>query len=579
MDALLRDPTDTLRYIQLAKDFTNFTITNEGNLYMTGFGYSLFLSVLLVLLGMSFKAVMFVQVVMSAITTVLIYKVALMITGKRTVGLIAGLINATSLTAITLTVSFLSESLFVFLLVSAIYLFLRSVKLSKLSGFILLGLIISYIVFTRSVGLFLPFVFVLALVVIPGAQLPRMKKKKLLGYSIITAALAFTLISAWSFRNYLKHDTFVAAGTGPGAAASYLGARVAADRADSLSIYDCRAIFLEEFLASKDGPLTRGEQNEWYINKVKSLFVDDPISFTITFLSIVKENMFAPDQYTQLRMPKKQHWVRQYISFSFRNNFHLVLALMSSVGAATLVFKRYTLGAATLILCYLGIAFTSGFTFWQGSRIFYPAQVAWSVFVAVAIYYPFMALSSRFTWYVWPRCLSFMKNVSRAAWSAIWYPNEYLRFSKQAYRKILIFVFIALVAMLHISVVIPRLRPANYTQIEGVAGHFFGKSVEIAEIKLEEVAESTKLIIFNFKVHYGLSDSYRVFLHFRPAGKSNSINRDFALTIPTPYWHKGMQVSERVELDLEPGVYTARMGFFNGQIHLEEPLYFQITVR
>jgi hypothetical protein len=387
METLIAVPPDSRIYVQLARDFCHFTITDENNIYMTGFGYSSFLAVLLYVSGMSFHFALFCQIVLSAFSSVLLYVIGVMVTGKRGVGFVAGMIHALSFTAITLSVSFLSESLFFFLICLAVIVFIRMMRNPGGLDYVALGLLLAFAVFTRSVAQFLPPVFLIVGILVTRL-IPAGRRLETLKRVAGGVALSLLLIFTWALRNNIVHGTLVVAGTGPGAAAMYLGARVASERSDSLSVYDYRNEFRKEMRELNDGPLNYAEANQWYTSKLKDLFRYDPSSFVNTYLGIVEENIFDVDHIAELRMPAYKWRVRSFTLRPTRYNLDIVAFILAGIGVLILFAKRMPLLALLLPSLYLYFAGISGFTFWQGSRILYPGLLPMAILMGVAVYYP-----------------------------------------------------------------------------------------------------------------------------------------------------------------------------------------------
>jgi hypothetical protein len=68
-------------------------------------------------------------------------------------------------------------------------------------------------------------------------------------------------------------------------------------------------------------------------------------------------------------------WLEKY-GFDFRVT---VLVLISLI---VMVVRRQNKLAAVLIAIWLYFGMLSGLTLWQGSRVFYPGQIAWSIMLA-----------------------------------------------------------------------------------------------------------------------------------------------------------------------------------------------------
>jgi Dolichyl-phosphate-mannose-protein mannosyltransferase len=584
LETLLTVPPDSLLYTQLAQDFYHLTITSESNLYMAGFGYSSFLGALLALSGKSYFLPLFCQIALSGLTSVLLYTIGVSLTGKKVLGLIAALIHALSITAIVLSVSFLSETLFFFLLCLIVILFIRIVRNPGGLDFLALGLLLAYAVFTRSVAQFLPPVF-LILGYLVTRSLPARQKVNALKRIAASVAISLILIATWGLRNYAVHDTFVIAGTGAGAAATYLAPRVEAEKSDSLSIFYYRSKFARELRETNNSNLTYREINDLYTAKFMELLRRDPLSFIKTYLGIVKENVLAVDQIAQLRMPGYESEIVRIVETPSEYGFNIAMIALAALGLVILFSKRMMLSALMLSALYLYFAGLSGFTFWQGSRILFPGMLSMALLVAAGLYYPTEWLKNRGKD---PNCPTFIRKFSGIVQSAqpmlvsaFHFPNRLFSISEKLYRRILLTLALSLAALAGASLIVTILQLPIYRAVELKSKHRFLNSAILREIQLEEKDGVTQALVFRFYLNSEITDDYSLFLHLYPvtAERQEMINRDFVPGVATTLWPVGVTVSERVLLDLTPGEYSAALGFITSTGHYIDSVSFNISVR
>jgi len=377
-------PSDSPEYIQLAEDFARFDLTHENILYMVGFGYALFLTSVFLLSGHSLLFALIVQILLGSLATVLIYKITLRLLKRPFVAVVAALINATSFTSMILSISFLSDTAFFFLLALSVHLFLESLKKPKLGRLLLMAALIALAAVTRSVGQFLPLLFAIVALLTPARYFSESKTRGV-AYIGVTMALALMLISVWALRNYSVHNTFTVAGTGIEAAGKYLGARVAANISDSLTTADYQAIFNREMTDNGRLTLTPRQRHDWYFNKLTELFRADPILFGKTYLSIIGYNILAYDDNYHYRLPDYRPQLGWCINLCRKLGINVIFFFITMSGLAILIYRKQVDAGILLGALYLYFAIPSGFTFWQGSRIFYPAQLAGAVFIAIVL--------------------------------------------------------------------------------------------------------------------------------------------------------------------------------------------------
>jgi len=384
LEIIALSPSDSREYVQLSMEFADLDIASEEILYMVGFGYPMFLGLLFFISSKSLLIALIIQSLLASISTALIYIIGMMIFKKTTPSIIAAAINGLSITSLTMSISFLSETLFFFLLVLSLYLILKCINKPTVFYLTALSLLIAYAAFTRSVGQFLPIVIFFAIIFTPSKHFALNKKKLVLkiGLAMLVSLL---LIYSWAARNYIVHDTFVTAGTGAGAAALYLGTRAAKLQSSSPDI-NYRQAFIEEMNSSKTEPLTIKEKHDWYINKVKTLFYNNPPVFILAYLSIVGENFVAYEDNCTLRVPDYADGIMYISRLAQKAGIDLIILILSVVGAILFIRQQKHFVAVLLCLLYLYFMALSGFTLWQGSRIMYPAQIAWVYLMSFALY-------------------------------------------------------------------------------------------------------------------------------------------------------------------------------------------------
>ncbi len=382
IESLLSGPPDTVLYINIANGFSNFTIANEHYLYMTGFGYSAFLAALLLVSFKSYYFALTIQIIISALTAGLIYKIGETLTGNRTVGIVAGLINATSLTALGLSVMFLSESLFVFILCICILLFLKQIENPNLKRALILGALLALATFTRSVAQFLPLLFLIITLLIPQSSL-KIAKRKIIIFTSVSVALTALLVGSWIIRNYKVHGTAVVAGTGLAAAGVYLGAKTIADKTPGLDFYAVRKNFEKELEEQNPDGITNKAENQYYLKVLKDLIANHPRKLFKAYTELVIENTLAADGMTEYLLRKNYDEIRELVRQPEKLYINYIPVIATIAGLIILFVSGRKPESIILAGIYAYFILTSGFTFWQGSRVCYPAQISWSILFGV----------------------------------------------------------------------------------------------------------------------------------------------------------------------------------------------------
>jgi len=196
---------DTMTYLKAAGGLLGITDRGKYELYMTGPGYPFFLGFFAYIIGRAYWLMILIQIIISSISCVIIYMTAILLTKNRIISVIAGLLAAVSLTSISLASAALTETLFFFLFISMLYLFLKGLSENRWWYFVVLLIIFA---------LLYPFTGI--------ASHHKNKYRK-----IVVAILLFVLLPAvWVIRNTAAYNTPTVSGTGVSAAKIFLTGKV-----------------------------------------------------------------------------------------------------------------------------------------------------------------------------------------------------------------------------------------------------------------------------------------------------------------------------------------------------------------
>ncbi len=197
---------DSFRYYGIGVDLA------EGRGYNSAFTaplYPLFLSGVHLLFGDSYLIVRIIQALIGTASVFLIYLLGREVFSGK-VGLIAAFLSAFYPFFIFFTGLLLTETLFIFLLLSLIYLLQRTVATKKINYVIGAGLIAGLSILIKPlIAYFLPFVFLVFFITYRN-------KKEIVGYGFLIVIFAAAVLSPWVIRNYQRFDKFIPLTTGGG---------------------------------------------------------------------------------------------------------------------------------------------------------------------------------------------------------------------------------------------------------------------------------------------------------------------------------------------------------------------------
>lgn len=164
--------------------------------------YPVFLSSLYILFGHSFKLVFFLQKVLLAFIVLIVYLIALNILEhkhRHIIAFLSAVLTAINLDLIYYSDLIMSETLFIFLLMSSTYLFIKALKSKRIILFALAGLLFGLSSLCRAVtSLYFIVAILLIIYFCKGIKLR---------YLLIFLIFYFSIITPWIARNYILFNT------------------------------------------------------------------------------------------------------------------------------------------------------------------------------------------------------------------------------------------------------------------------------------------------------------------------------------------------------------------------------------
>lgn len=362
-------------------DFSHWGVTIFGP------GYPSFLAMMGVPFEMSAYAMILGQVIVSSLASVLLAVLAKRLTGSARIGFAVGLINATSLLAIELSCYMWSETLF-FALITAATLtqLLGHEKPKNIMLFVISGLLLASAALTRSVGQWLFLAMVPSVLLVYGSGLPV---RELLTWNrlrgpVTTVLVTVCLIGLWIGHNYSTIGVAHVAVSAPhGVSKAVKNIRVVSQ---GISFEEADAAFNEEVQQHRLHPqgfrrALATHARESFI----SLLIHEPLACIKVLAQNAFKNMTID---TTTEGPPGKMPIISSLSplFAFPGVNYRSLVLMFFGAVMLWRSRKYRLlGFLSIVLVYFGTL--GAFAFDQGSRIFYPAQMAGSILIA----YPLVA--------------------------------------------------------------------------------------------------------------------------------------------------------------------------------------------
>jgi 4-amino-4-deoxy-L-arabinose transferase-like glycosyltransferase len=191
------DP-DAIEYHQLALSLLSQKSFEGFDAFRTP-GYPVFIALIYGISSDSLWCVLFIQILLSLISVVLVYKIAATIFSRK-IALLSAFLFAIDISQAYYTVTLLTDTLFVFLFLVSVYYLCKSIKENSLLSICLSALFLGIATLVRPISFLFPFVTVIFIFVFCN-----LKIKMKLVYSLLFSIVFIAAISPWLLHNYSKH--------------------------------------------------------------------------------------------------------------------------------------------------------------------------------------------------------------------------------------------------------------------------------------------------------------------------------------------------------------------------------------
>lgn len=395
LEKLWNTNPDSLKYAAIAEYLLSGRAHGLGPLFRYGPGYGFILASLQQIFGASPLYAYLFNILIGSLAPACVYLIAFHLTYSKTVALITGAISALSTISIALSCNIMSDQPFFTVHALSILCFILGFRSGKKSWFIVSGLIAGIAAYIRSIGQFWPILLFFIPVILPLQYDPGREDSSSFMYSsrlsmikrsVLAAVAMLVLVLGWSARNYIVHDAFIFGNNGVSTARRYLLAKAVAEHTPGVDIHEIRRRWDEQDLEffGRQTP-TFAERYQRDKAQLWQVSLAHPGWIISTFLKTVWENMSAGNDFANPQVPVFRHlwWILNRWNGKW---LAPLILLVTIVGLVFLYVDRFHLAWLLLGATYAYFTFITGFSFWQGSRLHYPAQMAWAILVAYASY-------------------------------------------------------------------------------------------------------------------------------------------------------------------------------------------------
>jgi hypothetical protein len=372
---------DSRGYVATAQMLLEGGSSAERFMFIVGPGYPVVLALLRGLFGQSLWWPTLLNVTAGAAAPCVVYLIASALLRRRSIALLAGTFVAISLTGLTVSTLLLTDQLFFVVHGLSLFLFVRGLQTRSYAWFIGAGLLGGTSLLIRSIALFWPAALILMLAL--GFGFRRLvNERRLIWGTCITAAMIGLVALGWSARNLAHHDVFAFSSNGPRSARIYLAARAVSMGRGGVTELEVR----EEFAAvDRDtfGDRAPSIAEEYYhdLDQIRKLAGQHPGWFLQAYFATVWENMTVYNHLPRLQIPALRP-VFDWIGHHQEHWLNALLQVLALLGVVLLATSKRRLAAVVLGATYAYFSLIIGFSFWQGSRLHYPAEMASSILLA-----------------------------------------------------------------------------------------------------------------------------------------------------------------------------------------------------
>jgi 4-amino-4-deoxy-L-arabinose transferase-like glycosyltransferase len=387
-EGIMNIAPDGILYMNMARDILAGTNQFEHGFFTFGPGFAYYLAFFFGLFGPDLIPFVFNQIFISCLSCLFIYKLGMMLTKSYPISMIAGFLAALSLTSIMLSAIVLSDTIYLFLFVLSLVLYVWGLEQGSWWYFLGAGVLTGIAALFRSIGQFWPLVMVII-------AIPYMKESSLFGVKFrsmrrrlclkvgVAVVIAAAIIFAWMARNQAVHGIPVLAST---TANQVIGLTL-----EKMGESKPAEIWQEWFTQYKtEHNLDSISMEDMYRlsrQKARQFIRQHTGMMMKAYLSLIWENLNDIDYIHRALLPE---FKAATIGWEYKiKGLYLNYAsfVLSMIGLLILLVTRRYKAFVVLGSVYVYYALMIGFGRWQGSRLFLPGQVAWTILIGVVLVY------------------------------------------------------------------------------------------------------------------------------------------------------------------------------------------------
>lgn len=380
LEKLFRYAPDTGIYLTVAEHVRFGDPHGPYALFRVGPGYGGVLAVLQSIFGESPWVPLSANVIFGALGSLGVGLLAWELTGKRWLTCVSGLISALSHTSITLSSLALTDQPAFTAQVFTLVAFARGLRTARSGWFVLAGLLGSAALFIRPSVQFWPYLLIAVALALPRQPAFR-SRTAMIGRAALTGLIMLGALYGWSLRNYMVHERFVFGTNGMLTMRSTLVAQARGFQFPDSTISVLRTVWETED-GDRVGDPVRALDNA--TRRVRKAVRENWRGLVLAYYQNLSENVRVANAFIERQVPalgKLGRWLNDQVV----NWLGTWLIYSSALGVIALWLQRYRGAALLLGAVYLYATAMVGLSFWQGSRLHFPAEMAWAILIPAGI--------------------------------------------------------------------------------------------------------------------------------------------------------------------------------------------------
>lgn len=386
--------SDSTVYAQLADHFRLGSVVEDRLLLVAAPGYPILLTGFALVFGPGLWPPVLLNILLGALAPVAVYLLAASLLHHRPVARFAALVAALSFTGLSMSTSLLTDQPFYTLHAFGLLFFVWGMQSGRANWFVAAGVVSTLATVIRPLGQMWPWIYVLLAAGWLLAERPT-RPWRIFVQSLCAPALMLVLIVAWSAHNFQRHGLFTFTTNGVRASWAYLVATAVADHTPGGSFDSVRTAWSDQVHAPLDGsPPTEVIVHQRMKTQVLTQLREHPGWLLESYVSIVWQNTRASNHFAEAQVPA---WAGLWKALRnlCHDWFNPLLFCITVLGWMFLLKEKMWAAALVLGTTYAYFTMTAGFSFWQGSRLHFPAEMAWSILV------PYFGLKVGEIWRRW----------------------------------------------------------------------------------------------------------------------------------------------------------------------------------